>query len=195
MTASGRRHFVGLLSAAWALASCASPNPNLYTIAPVPGPTVASSPKIVVLRSIGVARYLIRREIVRSSENYRVEVMANDWWGEPIDLMIARVLVQELGDRLSQSTVYQATGAVSATPDASIELELQRLDLDAAGQLVLVAQAAVSSEPRGPVARRRFRIAVTPPAATVAGQVAASSIALGQMADGIAEMLTRRPGR
>jgi uncharacterized lipoprotein YmbA len=145
-----------------------------------------------MLRTIGVAHYLVRRQIVRSSENYRVDVMANDWWGEPLDAMLGRVLVQELGERLPHSHVYETTGAVTATPDASIEVELQRLDLDANGQLLLIAQAAVSGGPRTPVARRGFRIAVTPSATSIAGQVAATSAALGQLADGIAAMLTRR---
>jgi uncharacterized lipoprotein YmbA len=65
--------------------------------------------------------------------------MDNHWWSEPLDTMLRRVLVQELGDRLPHSHVYDATGAVTATPDASIEVEKQRLDLDANGQLLLVA--------------------------------------------------------
>jgi uncharacterized lipoprotein YmbA len=145
-----------------------------------------------VLRTIGVPRYLVRRQIVRSSENYQIDVIANNWWGEPLDAMLGRVLVQELGDRLPHSHVYEATGAVTATPDASIEVELQRLDIDANGQLLLIAQAAVSSGPREPVVRRGFRIVVTPPSTAVASQVAATSAALGQMADGIAEMVAGR---
>jgi hypothetical protein len=148
---------------------------------------------VVVLRTIGVANYLARRQIVRSSEYYRIDVLDNDWWGEPLDTMLGRVLVQELGERLPRSHVYEATGAVTATPDASIEVELQRLDMDGSGQLLLIAQAAVSfATARTPVVRRGFRIAVTPPSTSVAGQVGATSTAMGQLADGIAGMLARR---
>ena len=69
--------------------------------------------------------------------------MSNDWWGEPLGAMLSRVLVEELGQRLPQSTVISENGAVSAQPDATIELNMQRLDEDAAGNLVLQAQAAV----------------------------------------------------
>jgi uncharacterized lipoprotein YmbA len=189
---SGRRHFVASLSATLALASCASADPRLYTIAPVPGPPQPPGPSVIMLRTIGVAHYLVRRQIVRSSENYRVDVMANDWWGESLDTMLGRVLVQELGERLPHSHVYETTGAVTATPDASIEVELQRLDMDANGQLLLIAQAAVSGGARTPVARHGFRIVVTPSSTSIASQVAATSTALGQLADGIAAMLTRR---
>ena len=42
-----------------------------------------------MLRQIGLARYLERSQIVRSSENYRLDVMANDWWGEPLGAMLS----------------------------------------------------------------------------------------------------------
>ena len=84
------------------------------------------------------------------------------------------------------------TGAVSASPDATIELNVQRLDEDAAGNVVLQAQASVSFKGRrGPVLRS-FRFAVTPPAAGVQGEVTAISTALGQLADGLASMLVGR---
>jgi hypothetical protein len=50
--------------------------------------------------------------------------------------------------------VIGETGAVSASPDATIELNVQRLDEDAAGNVVLQAQASVSFKGRpGPVLR------------------------------------------
>jgi hypothetical protein len=189
MIVTGRRQILTTLLGTLAITSCASPSPNLYTIAPTSSTTFSSNAKVVVLRSVGIPQYLVRRQIVRSSDNYRIDVMANDWWGEPLDAMLGRVLVRELSERLPQSSVYLATGAVTASPDASIEVELERLDLDADDQLLLIAQAAVSSGGRVPVARRRFRILVTPPATGAAGEVAAISSAVGQMADGIAVMV------
>ena len=38
--------------------------------------------------------------------------------------------------------MFSESGAVSAQPDATIELNVQRLDEDATGSLVLQAQAA-----------------------------------------------------
>ena len=40
------------------------------------GPTLPAGPKIVLLKDIGLASYLDRREIVRSSEGYKLDVMA-----------------------------------------------------------------------------------------------------------------------
>jgi uncharacterized protein len=174
------------------LAACSSPSPVLYTIAPVQGPVQSGGPKVIVLQQIATAHYLERSQIVRSSENYRLDVMSNDWWGEPLSAMLSRVLTEELGQRLPQSTVIGETGAVSASPDATIELNVQRLDEDASGNVVLQAQASVSFKGRtGPVLRS-FRFVVTPPATGVQGEVTAISTALGQLADGLASMLVGR---
>ena len=172
-----------------ALAACSSPDPALYTIAPVTGSAQSRGPKVIVLQQIATARYLERSQIVRSSENYRLDVMSNDWWGEPLSAMLSRVLTEELGQRLPQSVVLGENGAVTASPDATIELNLQRLDEDAAGNLVLQAQASVSYKGRGAPVLRSFRFVVTPPAPGVPGEVTAISTALGQLADGIASML------
>ena len=174
------------------VAGCASPNPALYTIAPVSGAVQTGGPKVVALQQISLARYLERSQIVRSSENYRLDVMSNDWWGEPLGAMLSRVLVEELGQRLPQSTVIGESGALTASPDATIELNVQRLDEDAAGTLVLQAQASVSFKSRKGPALRSFRFVVTPPAPGIPGEVTAISTAVGQLADGLASMLLGR---
>jgi hypothetical protein len=174
------------------LAACSSPSPVLYTIAPVQGTVQSGGPKVIVLQQISTAHYLERSQIVRSSENYRLDVMSNDWWGEPLSAMLSRVLTEELGQRLPQSTVIGETGAVSASPDATVELNVQRLDEDASGNVVLQAQASVSFKGRtGPVLRS-FRFVVTPPTPDIQGEVTAISSAVGQLADGIASMLVGR---
>jgi uncharacterized lipoprotein YmbA len=177
------------LALAAVLAACSSPTPVLYTIAPVQGPVQPGGPKVIVLQQIATAHYLERSQIVRSSENYRLDVMSNDWWGEPLSAMLSRVLIEELGQRLPQSTVIGETGAVSASPDATIELNVQRLDEDASGNLVLQAQASVSFKGRPGQVLRNFRFVVTPPQAGVPGEVTAISSAVGQLADGLASVL------
>lgn len=178
------------LGFALALAACSSPDPVLYTLAPARGAVYGGGPRVVLLHQIAIAHYLERSQIVRSSENYRLAVLENDWWGEPLPAMLSRVLIQELGQRLPGSTVIADNGAVSAEPDATIELNIQRLDEDAAGNLVLQAQAAVRRGNQRP-ALQSFRFVVPPPAPGVPGEVAAISTAVGRLADGIAPMLTR----
>jgi uncharacterized lipoprotein YmbA len=177
------------------LAGCSSPEPALYTIATAPGPVQAGGPKIVLVQQVAVAHFLERSQIVRSSENYRLDVMSNDWWGEPLAPMLNRVLVEELGQRLPQSIVIADNGAVTARPDATVEVNIQRLDEDAAGNLVLQAQAGVRATRQTEPELRSFRFAVAPPAPGISGEVAAISTAVGRLADGIAAMLTTLPVR
>jgi hypothetical protein len=164
----------------------------LYTIAPVQGPVQSGGPKVIVLQQISTAHYLERSQIVRSSENYRLDVMSNDWWGEPLAGMLSRVLTEGLGQRLPQSTVIGETGAVSASPDATIELNVQRLDEDASGNVVLQAQASVNFKGRPAPVLRSFRFVVPPPTPDIHGEVTAISGAVGQLADGLASMLVGR---
>ncbi len=178
------------LALAAVLAACSSPDPALYTLAPAPGPVYGGGPRVVLLHQIAIAHYLERSQIVRSSENYRLAVLENDWWGEPLPAMLSRVLVEELGQRLPQSVVIAENGAVSAQPDATVELNVQRLDEDAAGNVVLQAQAAVRFGERSRPALRSFRFSVPPRASGIPGEVAAISTAVGRLADGIAPMLT-----
>jgi uncharacterized protein len=175
-----------------AFTACSSPSPVLYTIAPVQGPVQTAAPKVIALQQIATARYLERSEIVRSSENYRLDVMSNDWWGEPLAAMLGRILIEELGQRLPQSTVIGETGAVSASPDATIALNVQRLDEDASGNLVLQAQASINFKGRTAPVLRNFRFVAPPPAPGIQGEVSAISTAVGQLADGLASMLAGR---
>jgi len=170
-------------------AGCTSPNPNLYTLAVVPGPARAGAPPRIELRLIALAHYLDRTQIVRSSEDFRLDVLGNDWWGEPLDSMLSRVLVQELSQRLPASTIYGENSAISETPDASVELNVQRMDADRSGALLLLAQVAVT---RGGqvVQARNLRFSVPPQGVGTVGLVAAMSTAVGQLADAIADLLT-----
>ena len=74
-------------------ASCSSPDPTLYTIAPVPGTVVSGAPKVLAVHGVGVAQYLSRSPIVQTSGDYRIVLRPGSWWGEPIDGMLGRVLV------------------------------------------------------------------------------------------------------
>ncbi|HEY2539868.1 MAG TPA: PqiC family protein [Stellaceae bacterium] len=193
MSRRWRWYRLSALALAAAVAACSSPDPVLYTIATAPGAAQIGGPKVVLVQQIAVAHFLERSQIVRSSENYRLDVMSNDWWGEPLAPMLNRVLVEELGQRLPQSTVIADNGAVSARPDATVEINIQRLDEDAAGNLVLQAQVAVRATGQSQPELRSFRFSVAPSAPGVPGEVAAISVALGRLADGIAPMLATLP--
>ena len=184
----GRRRLVAL-AFPLAAAACSGADPVLYTIETRPGPTFAAGPKIVMLRDISLASYLDHKQIVRSSEDYRLSVMANDWWGESLGALLARVLVVELSQRLPDSRVYGEGGAITANSNATVGVNIQRLDTDKSGVLVLLAQVAVEFNRPRRTAARTFTISKSAPTPNVAGQVAATSDAVADLADGIAALL------
>jgi uncharacterized lipoprotein YmbA len=193
MTAGFGRVFTIISGLIALVAACSSPNPTLYTIAPVNGPQQSVTAKVILLQQIGLERYLERSQIVRSSEDYKLDVMANDWWGEPLGAMLNRVLAAELQQRLPQSIVISEVGAVSAPENATITLNVQRLDENASGHLVLEAQAAIAFKGRTTPALRNFRFEVPPTTPDISGEVAAISVAVGQLADGLVSMLVAGP--
>ncbi|HTR16020.1 MAG TPA: PqiC family protein [Acetobacteraceae bacterium] len=165
-----------------ALTTCASPNPALYTIQPVPGAVQPNAPRIIVLRQVGVARYLNRSQIVRSGSDYRLVVASNDWWGEPLAGMITRVLFEELSQRLPNATVTSELSVVGASPDATVEVEIRRLDGTGANAVALSAQVEVGFKNGPPIARTvNMTIPQTQP--DTRGFAAAASIAIGRVAD------------
>ncbi len=172
---------LGLLPAA-----CASPSPALYVLGIRPGIIRHGAPKSIVVRRIAIARYLERTQIVRSAEGYRIDVLANDWWGEPLDAMLLRVLVEELGERLPDSAVFADTGAITTHSDVAVEVNLQRMDLDSRGALDLAAQIAVDAHA---VRSQGVALSVGPEDSSTRALVAAMSVAVGQLADAIAALL------
>ncbi|MBL6459145.1 membrane integrity-associated transporter subunit PqiC [Belnapia sp. T6] len=172
--------------------ACGSPSPTLYALRPVAGAARAGGPRVVQLRRIGLARYLDRQQIVRSTEDYRLDVAANDWWGEPLGAMLTRILVEEVSQRLPGTTMLDEDGVITADADLTVEINLRRLDASRTGEVVLAAQVAIAASrrnPRRPPATRSFGTSVPQGSPDLNGFVAAASAAVGRLADAIADML------
>ena len=193
MSISRRIALMLSMTGAALMAACASPPPRVYTLAPVPGVPQSGTPRIVLVHQPAIAHYLDRPDIVRSSENFRLDVMANDIWGEPLAAMIGRVLTEDLSRRLPRTTFLNAAGAISAKEEATVDVNIDRMDIDASQLLAFAAQVAVTfANGKGSETPRSFRTSVPVSANTTTAEVQAMSIALGQLADQIAEML-RQP--
>lgn len=186
-----RRLFsLSLLALAALPAGCASPSPDLLTLDAVPGAVRAGGPRNVLLQDVALAPYLDRKAIVRSSEGYHIEVATNDWWGEPFGAMLGRVLSAELQQRLPSTTVFTEGGAVSATPDATVAINITRFDEASDGSVVLVAQVGVTFVGKArPAVTEGLRFTAPVSGKDVTAQAAAMSVVLGQLADRLAQAL------
>jgi uncharacterized lipoprotein YmbA len=182
-----------------ALAACASPNPNLYTLDPIPpaaAPASLSTPAPVIeLRRVAIPGSIDRPEIVRSASDYRVHLTNNDRWSEPLGDLVQRVLVADLTTRLPGAVVYSDTGPISATPTAVVEVNLAQFAANGAGQVVLDAQIAVRpATDNAPALTRTIHLTQPIPDQSTADYAAALSTATAQLADIIATLITRVPG-
>ncbi len=174
-----------LLLPAVLLDGCASSSPNLYSLEPRPGPARTGRHQLVVVRGVGLPRYLDREEIVRVAGGARLRVAENDWWGEPLRAMLRRVLVADLAQRLPGADVLADEDTVATHPNAEVELDVQRFDRGPDGPVVFEGYVAVTG-----LGRRRNleRLHVETPVSTdtTKAQVDAMSTALGQVADAVA---------
>ena len=178
----------GLLApAGLTLWGCSSPDPAIYTLRAVPGQAAGGAPAAIKLARPGLAGYLDRPEIVRDSSANRLQLDSGERWGEPMGDMVGRVLALDLAQRLPGSSVFTEAGTISVDPAATVEVDVQRFDLDTSGTVVLLAQVAVeSARSHEASATRSLRESVTPNGPGTPQLVAAMSVALGQMADEIA---------
>lgn len=173
-----------------ALSACSSPDPSFYTLAPIRGTAVPGAPALVELRRPGIAGYLDRSEIVRSSSPYQLKLNSIERWGEPFGDMLGRILAEDLNSRLAGTSVFTSAGAISADSGARVEIDVQRFDADSGRDIVLVAQVAVTrSNARSTPITRQIRVSIMPAGASTAEYVAAMSRALAEASDQIATML------
>lgn len=182
------------------MAGCASADTAFYTLRPVPGtpvpaPSVAGGSGAVKLARPGIAGYLDRPEIVRDRASNRLALRSDERWGEPLGDMIGRVLAEDLTQRLAGMTVFTEAGAISVDAAVTIELDVQRFDLDASGVVVMLTQVAVrSGRDRSHAATRSIRLTTTPTGPTTAELVTAMSVLVGQLADAVGDMVRGQRG-
>ena len=100
---------------------------------------------------------------MRDSSANRLQLNSAERWGEPVGDMIGRVLALDLAQRLPGSSVFTEAGTISVDPSATVELDIQRFDLDTSGMVVLLSQVAVEKgRSHDPAATHAIRVTVQP---------------------------------
>ena len=171
-----------------ALAACASPNPDFYTLQPTQGTVLSGPAQIIELRRPGLAGYLDRSDVVLKSSDYHIAINDQSRWAEPMGDMIGRVLAQDLSQRLPASSVFGQSGAITADPTLRVEVDIQRFDTGADGRVTLTAEVALESgRSHTPVKTRNVMLQAAPAAPGAANLAATMSGLLGQLADRVAQ--------
>jgi uncharacterized protein len=174
---------------------CASsPEPQFYTLFPHEGQVWPNQPLEVQLQRPGLPGHLDRPQIVRHEQPGKLEFSGADRWGAPLDGMIGSILVQNLAQRLPKASVYGESGAISSSPDALVEVDIQRFELTERGSVELVAQVAVHwPKTEAPVQLDRYSLRRSPTNRSTARLVSAMSGLLAELANAIAQTLREGP--
>jgi uncharacterized lipoprotein YmbA len=173
------------------IAGCGrSPDATFYALSPSAGQVGGQPPagtKSIQLRRPGLAGYLDRPEIVRRLVDYRLGVAANERWGEPLNVMIGRVVAQDLSQRLGGVSVFTEDGAITADADATVEINIEKFEADGDGTVQLVAQLAIErGTSHAATGSRVIRLSARPQGGSTSAMVRAMSDLLGQMSDQVA---------
>jgi uncharacterized lipoprotein YmbA len=171
----------------FAVAGCGTSEPKFYTLERVVGPSEVADASTIEVRRPGLAGYLDRSEIVLNSDSYHVSTNDHDRWAEPLGDMIGRVLTQNLSQRLKNSSVYDQSGAITATPDARVEVNIVSLNRDDSGSVALNADIAIEQgATHRAIAARHITLQATTPDSEPETLVATMSSLLGTLSDRIA---------
>jgi uncharacterized protein len=174
------------------LAGCAhSPDQTFFALSAQSGPIVPSRPLKVELRRAGLPGYLDRPHIVRRATAERLELGGDERWGAPLDEMVGATLAENLSQRLPDCVVFSDAGAISATADVRVEVQLFRFERTAEGDAVLVAEVAVHSTNDKPAIIQRFALREKPASARTADIVTSLSRLLATLSNGIAPLIVR----
>jgi uncharacterized lipoprotein YmbA len=184
-------HVVACLLAVLLVACAHSPDQTFFALSAQSGAAVPSRPLKVELRRAGLPGYLDRPHIVRRATAERLELGGDERWGAPLDEMVGATLAENLSQRLPQCVVFSDAGAISATADVRVEVQLFRFERTAQGDVLLLAEVAVHSTNDKPDVLQRFALHEKPASARTADIVASLSHLLATLSDGIAPLIVR----
>jgi len=152
----------GLLAAAiLGLAACATSVPIRYHTLVPEGPPAkpADKPIVVALEPVDLANYLDRPAVVTRRGPTALQIAENDQWGEQFDVLVSRVLAQDLAAADPRLDIVQMPTAFTVEPARQVIVELSRFDADETGLVRLDAQwQVVRPGQRGPPTDGRSRI-------------------------------------
>jgi uncharacterized lipoprotein YmbA len=111
-----------------ALAGCRSAPPRLYGLGPSLEPGAPPFPLRVGLEPVDVAAVFSRRELVLRPTPTTVTLASDDLWAEPVDLMLQRVLAEDLARGLGIVQVVRLPARSAEVPDRLVEVEVLELD-------------------------------------------------------------------
>ena len=183
-----KRRIMLASSGALFLAGCASTLVHNWRVEATPGPVQGGTGARVSVRSIGLPSSLKQPGVPQPGPANAADTFQNDLWAAPLAAILQTSMVANLAQRLPKDVILADGGAIGATPDLYVEIQILDFSPDATGQVSLQAQLAVR-----PFASQDWNLksfnATAPGGTTAATITACMSQLWGQVADQLAIML------
>jgi uncharacterized protein len=194
------RHIFGptILALVLGLAGCVtgtSAPTSFYVLTPVRTAPTAQAPalaqgvkRLVVLKSVNLAPYLDRPQIVSRGDGVRVFLAEFDRWAEPLDQNLSRVLAEDVA-RFTADSALVLSSEDSKEADARVSVDVERFDGSLNGQAVLTAGWVIRDQ-AGQTLRRGRAEYRQDAGGSYASLVEAQSALAGRLAQDIAMALS-----
>jgi uncharacterized lipoprotein YmbA len=183
IVAMSRRRLALGLGLVGLLAHCGdTPPPRLFTLSARGAAPMGEASLTIMITQLTLPKYLDRPEIVRYGSAYELRLSEFERWGEEMNEMVTRTIMENLALRLPRAQIFTAHGLAASPVDATVDIDIGRFDAGADGVVVLAARWIVRRE-RRPADFQTARLMMQPASPSTVDLVAAMSDVLGQFAD------------
>lgn len=127
------------------LAGClgSAPSTRMYQLESVAnraGAEVPAKQVTIIVREIGLPKYLDRPQIVTRDAGHRIQLAEFDHWAGDLREDLTHILAENLGRLLRSERVFASPLNVAIQPDFRLNVEILRFERDAGGRVQLVAR-------------------------------------------------------
>jgi uncharacterized protein len=140
------------------LAGCGSTPTQVFTLAAssdrTANPAPAGRAPLIHVDRASVAEYFDRTQMVTRIGDFRLSLQEFSVWSEPIGDLITRAVVDDLARRFGDDRVLRTPRSRGPAPDARIELDVLRFDIDEAGIATLDARWTILAADAAETQRR-----------------------------------------
>ena len=137
-----KRRVILASSSALLLTRCASAPVYNWQIAAIAGPVQKGSGAKISVRSIGLPGALNQPGVPKPGPDNAANSFPNDLWAAPLASMLQTSMVENLVQRLPQDVILADGGAIGATPDQYVEIQILDFSPNNTGLVTLRTQLA-----------------------------------------------------
>ena len=170
--------------------------PRQYLLSPNEGITLESD-KVwtLVVGPVELPDYLLQPYIVTRSQKQEIHVNRNHRWAEPLDVVITRVVAENIGQRLGTDRVLTYPWKGNLQLDYQIVLDIHRFERNDSKEVVLGGQWSLLDQARSVIATTRFELTEDIANQSYHATTQSMSQALARLAGSIASQIHQSASR